>query len=163
MTRRFVIPMMVIAALLIFLSFLLIAFSYMIVLVEGYAAMTIGWFMLSFGAWSVTRDYVTRYIGLLVAIGIKVMTLFFVIATGRALVIGWKTDALTLGVVANPGEVVLSILGGSLMYALLAWHVPKLVASVMGGALHMGAGDFIGTGGMIASYTAMTASSVAQK
>ena len=81
---------LVFCALLIVISYVMIIINFIVTMVESYILVSVGFVFLGFGGSRWTAPYVERFIGLAVAIGIKILLLYCLIAAGMSL--GLKLD-----------------------------------------------------------------------
>jgi type IV secretion system protein TrbL len=146
------------AALLIVVSYIVITINFLVTFVESYLIISIGFLFLGFGGSRWTAPYVERYIGLAVAIGIKIVLLYCLISAGLGLGNGWLTEAQSVGTSAHPSMTAFDVMGAALIFMMLCWQIPKLFAAVLGGAPALTGGDLISTGVMVASAGVAVAS-----
>ena len=74
---------LVFAALIIVVSYIIITINFIVTMVESYIAVSAGFIFLGFGGSRWTAPYVERYIGLAVAIGVKIVLLYCLISAGH--------------------------------------------------------------------------------
>lgn len=134
------------SALIVVVAFGVIALQYIMAMVESIICVSAGLLFLGFGGNAVTRPYVERYFSLSVAVGVKLMVIYIIIGIGEALSSGWAASAAGLGALANPIRFVFDLMVGSLIYAVLAWNVPKFAASLLSGSPAFSGGDIISMG-----------------
>ena len=140
----------VLGALIIVVSFVIITINFVVTLVESYLVVSVGYLFLGFGGSRWTAPYTERYIGLAVSIGIKLVLLYCIIAAGSSLGAGWEAQAATIGTATSPAVVAFDVMGGSLIYMMLCWQIPKLFSSVLGGAPALTGGDLVAAGTAVA-------------
>lgn len=140
-----------VGALLIFISYVIITVNLVVTLVESYLVVSAGYIFLGFGGSRWTAPYTERYIGLGVSIGIKLLVLYCVIAAGQALGTGWNTEASGIGTSATPAKTALDVIGGSLIYMMCCWQIPKLFGAVIGGSPALTGGDLVMAGSAVAA------------
>src|SRR3954451_20444205 len=136
----------VIGALIIVCSFVIITINLVVTIVESYLIVSVGYLFLGFGGSRWTAPYTERYIGLAVSIGIKLVLLYCIIAAGSSLGAGWEAQAAAIGTATSPAVVAFDVMGGSLIYMMLCWQIPKLFSSVLGGAPALTGGDLVAAG-----------------
>ncbi len=146
------------AALLIVVSYIVITINFLVTFVESYLIISVGFLFLGFGGSRWTAPYVERYIGLAVAIGIKIVLLYCLISAGLGLGSGWLTEAQGVGTSAHPSMTAFDVMGAALIFMMLCWQIPKLFAAVLGGAPALTGGDLISTGVLVASAGVAVAS-----
>jgi len=131
----------ILCSLIILLCWGLVTLSLIITWVESYVALGAAYIMLGFGGSRWTREYVNRYICLVISVGLKILTIYAVISAGMILSGNWITEAqqvkLTPFVTTAPVLVAFDVLIGTFIYSLLVWHLPRIITSVLGGSLSM--------------------------
>src|SRR5258707_14604414 len=89
--------------------------------------------MLGFGGSRWTREYVNRYICLVISVGLKILTIYGVISAGMILSGNWITEAqqvkLTPFVTTAPVLGAFDVLFGTFIYSLLVWHLPRIITA----------------------------------
>ncbi|MBV8141341.1 MAG: P-type conjugative transfer protein TrbL, partial [Verrucomicrobia bacterium] len=147
-----------VGALLIFISYVIIAINLVVTLVESYLVVSAGYIFLGFGGSRWTAPYTERYIGLAVSIGIKLLLLYCIIAAGQTLGTGWNAEASGIGTSTSPAKTALDVIGGALIYMMCCWQIPKLFSAVVGGAPALTGGDLVATGTAVAGGALAAAS-----
>ncbi len=142
---------LVFAAAMCLLGFCMVTIQFVIAMVESYILVAAAFVFLGFGGSHWSSSYVERYIALAVSIGVKIMLLYLLISTGMNVSLGWISQAEAVAVATNPAKDAFSIMGASLIFAAICWHIPKLVAGVLGGSPSLSGGDVISTAGTIAT------------
>ena len=124
--------------------------------------------MLGFGGSRWTREYVNRYICLVISVGLKILTIYGVISAGMILSGNWITEAqqvkLTPFVTTAPVLVAFDVLIGTFIYSLLVWHLPRIITAVLGGSLSLGHNEVLAPvilAGQMAAATAMQGAVIA--
>jgi len=136
----------ILAAIIVFVSFVVVAIHFIMALVESYIVVSAGLIFLGFGGNSVTRPYVERYFALSVAVGVKLMILYMVVGIGTALSTSWAAQANNISNTLLPFRDCFDLIGGSLIFAAVAWGVPKFAASILAGSPAFTGGDIISMG-----------------
>jgi type IV secretion system protein TrbL len=142
---------LVFAAVLTVLSFVAITIQFIVAMVESYIIVAAGAIFLGFGGSRWTAPYVERYIGLGVAVGVKIMLLYLLIGSGMDLSLTWMDAAQTIGTAPKPAMSAFEIMGAALIFMMLSWQIPKLFAAVLGGSPALSGGDLVATGGVVAA------------
>lgn len=137
------------AALLIVISYTLIAINFIVTLVESYLVVSVGFIFLGFGGSRWTAPYTERYIGLAVSIGIKILLLYCLISAGFGLSIGWLDEAQAIATSTRPAMTAFDVMGGSLIFMMCCWQIPKLFAAVIGGSPALTGGDLVATAAVV--------------
>src|SRR5439155_18893297 len=146
---------LVVAAVMCLLAFCLITIQFVMTMVESYILVAAAFIFLGFGGSRWSQSYVERYIALAVSIGVKIMLLYLLISTGMNVSLGWLTQAEAVATSSQPATDAFSIMGASLIFAALCWHIPKLLAGVLGGSPSFTGGDVISTVGTMVGAAAV--------
>jgi type IV secretion system protein TrbL len=153
----------IICALVILLCWALVTLSLILTWVESYVALSVAYIMLGMGGSRWTREYVSRYIALVVSVGLKILTLYCVVAVGMNMSNDWITEAGKVSLISSatsPVLVAFDVLVGTFIFALLTWNLPRIVSTVLGGGPSLGHGEVVGVALMGAQAGMMTASFV---
>jgi len=137
------------AALIIVISYTLITINFIVTLVESYLVVSVGFIFLGFGGSRWTAPYTERYIGLAVSIGIKILLLYCLISAGFGLSLGWVDEAQSIAASARPVMTAFDVMGGSLIFMMCCWQIPKLFAAVIGGSPALTGGDLVATAAVV--------------
>src|ERR1700691_5657073 len=137
------------AALIIVVSYTLITINFIVTLVESYLVVSVGFIFLGFGGSRWTAPYTERYIGLAVSIGIKIVLLYCLISAGLGLSNGWLNQAQVISASARPVMTTFDVMGGSLIFMMCCWQIPKLFAAVIGGSPALTGGDLVATAAVV--------------
>ena len=124
-----------IAGLIMFLSFALIAGQMLLALCEAYVGAGGGVLLLGFSGSRWTIKFAEGFLGWIVGVGIKVFFLYLMVGIGLTITAGWNTALL--GWTSGDPSLPLTIAGGALIFALLAWTIPSTAASIVGGAVSL--------------------------
>jgi type IV secretory pathway TrbL component len=68
-------------------------------------------------------------------VGIKLFFLYLMVGIGLTITAGWNTALI--GWTAGDPSLPLTIAGGAMIFALLAWTIPNTAASIVGGAVSL--------------------------
>jgi type IV secretion system protein TrbL len=139
------------AALIIVVSYTLITINFIVTLVESYLVVSVGFIFLGFGGSRWTAPYTERYIGLAVSIGIKILLLYCLISAGFGLSLGWIDEAQSIAASTRPVMTAFDVMGGSLIFMMCCWQIPKLFAAVIGGSPALTGGDLVATAAVVGS------------
>jgi type IV secretion system protein TrbL len=146
---------LVVAAVMCLLAFCLITIQFVMTMVESYILVAAAFIFLGFGGSRWSQSYVERYIALAVSIGVKIMLLYLLISTGMNVSLGWLTQAEAVATSSQPATDAFSIMGASLIFAALCWHIPKLLAGVLGGSPSLSGSDVVSTVGTMVGAAAV--------
>ncbi|HKN01453.1 MAG TPA: P-type conjugative transfer protein TrbL [Candidatus Binataceae bacterium] len=124
-----------IAGLIMFLSFALIAAQMLLALCEAYVGAGGGVLLLGFSGSRWTIKFAEGFLGWIVGVGIKVFFLYLMVGIGLTITAGWNTALI--GWTAGDPSLPLTIAGGAMIFALLAWTIPNTAASIVGGAVSL--------------------------
>lgn len=124
-----------IAGLIMFLSFALIAGQMLLALSESYVGIGGGVLLLGFSGSRWTVKFAEGFLGWLMGVAVKLFFLYLLVGVGLTITAGWNA-ALTGWTVADP-TLPLTIAGGALIFMLLAWTIPNTAASIVGGAVSL--------------------------
>src|SRR5216684_1902334 len=124
-----------VAGLIMFLSFALIAGQMLLALSEAYVGIGGGVLLLGFSGSRWTIKFAEGFLGWIAGVEIKLFFLYLLVGVGMTITAGWNA-ALVGWTVADP-TLPLTIAGGALIFMLLAWTIPNTAASVVGGAVSL--------------------------
>ncbi len=124
-----------VAGLLMFLSFVLIAGQMLLALSEAYVGLGGGVILLGFSGSRWTIKFAENFIGWIVGVGIKLFFLYLLVGVGMTITAGWNS-ALTGWTVADP-TLPLTIAGGALIFMLLSWEIPNVAARIAGSSVSL--------------------------
>jgi type IV secretion system protein TrbL len=155
------------SAIIMVLAFAVIAGQLLVALVESYIAISAGLLFLGFGGSRWTTDFVQKFIGYAVATGVKLFMLYLVISIGNTQALTWA-PMLTNALGAAAGDkfnVILTVMGGSVLLAFLAMQIPSMAASMLAGSPTLTAGGAAATGaaigaGMVGAGAALASTTV---
>lgn len=136
------------AALFIFIAFIIIAAQLLIILIESYIVLGAGAVMLGFLGSRWTNTFGEKYYGYAVSIGIKLMVIELVAGLGMKMAGVWMEELLhAQGVHLG---MYFDIAMGSVLFAALAMMVPSLAGSFMNGSPSLSLGNVGAAGAAIA-------------
>jgi type IV secretion system protein TrbL len=124
-----------IAGLIMFLSFALIAGQMLLALCEAYVGVGGGVLLLGFSGSRWTIKFAEGFLGWIVGVASKIFFLYLMVGIGLTITAGWNTALM--GWTAGDPTLPLTIAGGALIFALLAWTIPNTAASIVGGAVSL--------------------------
>ena len=136
------------AALFIFIAFIIIAAQLLIILIESYIVLGVGAVMLGFLGSRWTNTFGEKYYGYAVSIGIKLMVIELVAGLGMKMAGVWMEELLhAQGVHLG---MYFDIAMGSVLFAALAMMVPSLAGSFMNGSPSLSLGNMGAAGAAVA-------------
>jgi len=124
-----------VAGLIMFLSFALIAGQMLLALSEAYVGLGGGVLLLGFSGSRWTIKFAEGFLGWIAGVGVKLLFLYLLVGVGMTITAGWNA-ALTGWTVADP-TLPLTIAGGALIFMLLTWRIPDTAASIVGGSVSL--------------------------
>lgn len=134
--------MVMVAALLVLLAYLIIAIQVFLTLLEFYLIAAIAPAFLAFGAWSKSAFLAEKAIGALFSFAVKIIVLTMILSAAIPVL-----QSFTM-----PSDFSLASFGAAfrmaaaaICVALLTWQAPGVASSMMGGAPSLSAGGAIGT------------------
>jgi len=150
-------PTIILAAgsLLIVVAYIVIALHFVMAMVEAYVVVGAGYIFLGFGGSRWTVPYTEKYMGMVVAAGVRIMVLELIIGLGSTLLPQWEPTANAISRVPDifsGGSINSSwsgvqaefgLIASVLIFALLCWTIPQIAANVASGGLSMSGGDAI--------------------
>lgn len=141
-------------ALFILGCFFVIALQFLIALVESYIVLSAGIIFLGFGGSRFTSDFVQKFLGLAVSVGVKLFFIYLIVGVGMKLSVNWAN------LIANSGDDLIIncavIAGAAFIYAGLVWKIPAFASSLMSGATFMTAGGMATAAGTAVAATVAT-------
>jgi type IV secretion system protein TrbL len=146
LTQPAVIFALVLAAIIVVISYAMITIQFLVAMVESYIVVAAGFIFLGFGGSRWTAPYAERYIGLAVSNGVKILVIYLLISVGTSLGDMWVAEANGAATSPSPEMVALDVMAAALMYMMLCWQIPKLFSAVLGGSPALSGGDLVGAG-----------------
>ena len=139
------------AAVFIIIAFVVVAGQLLVTLIESYFVISATVIFLGFGGSRWTQDFVQKYLGYAISVGVKLMTIYLLIGASNTLFTGWagllSSSTAGLQFIINAWVV----MGGAAFFAFLAWMIPSLASSMLSGAPSLTGGAAAGViGGMVA-------------
>jgi type IV secretion system protein TrbL len=146
------------AAVFIIIAFVVVAGQLLVTLIESYFVISAAVIFLGFGGSRWTQDFVQKYLGYAISVGVKLMFIYLLIGASNTLFTGWadmlSSSTSGLQFIINAWVV----MGGAAFFAFLAWMIPSLASSAMSGAPSLTGGAAAGViGGMVAGGVAAAA------
>lgn len=146
------------AAVFIIIAFVVVAGQLLVTLIESYFVISAAVIFLGFGGSRWTQDFVQKYLGYAIAVGVKLMIIYLLIGASSTLFNGWadKLTSATSGLqfIINAWVV----MGGAAFFAFLAWMIPSMASSMLSGSPSLTGGAAAGViGGMVAGGVAAAA------
>jgi len=136
-------------ALIVLISFVIVAAQYFCLKVESAILFAAGAIFLGMGSSSWTRDYVQKYLNYAINVGVRLLVLILVLS----ITLG-RVDGMVVTTIVG----VLEISAAALVQALLAMKAPELAGSLLNGGAGLTAGSVSGGGGALGRGVASVAS-----
>jgi type IV secretion system protein TrbL len=146
------------AAVFIIMAFVVVAGQLLVTLVESYIVISAAVIFLGFGGSRWTQDFVQKYLGYAIAVGVKLMIIYLLIGASSTLFNGWA--ALLSSATSGLQFIINSwvVMGGAAFFAFLAWMIPSMASSMLSGSPSLTGGAAAGViGGMVAGGVAAAA------
>jgi len=125
------------AALIIALAYVVIAAQLVLVLIESYIVLGGGVLFLGFAAFRGTAAFADNLIAYTFGVGVKVFLLYLIVGLGSQIARSW-IPLIQSGTFFGPTSPLLEVLGGALIFAVLAVRVPHVVAHRLSGQASFG-------------------------
>lgn len=138
----------VLSAIVICISYALMAGLLAITLVESYIFTYAGIIFLGFGGSGVTRHISTQYLQGMVSIGAKLMVIQLIVGLGVTMTHQWQAQIAADASLINI-KLLFNILGGSIIFLALTKAIPETVQGILSGS------SATSIGGMVSSAMAL--------
>jgi type IV secretion system protein TrbL len=125
------------AALLIALCYIAIAAQLVLVLVESYVVLGGGVLFLGFAAFRGTAGFAENLIAYTFGVGVKVFLLYLIVGLGTDIARSW-VPLIQSSTFFGPASPLLQVVGGAVIFAVLAIRVPNVVAGRLAGQTNLG-------------------------
>ena len=126
-----------IAAFVVALAYTAIAAQLVLVLVESYVVLGGGVLFLGFAAFRGTAGFAENLISYTFGIGIKIFLLYLIVGLGSQMARSW-IPLIQSSSFFGPASPLLQVVGGSMIFAVLAIRVPNSVAARLSGTSSFG-------------------------
>jgi P-type conjugative transfer protein TrbL len=126
-----------IAAFVVALAYTAIAAQLVLVLVESYVVLGAGVLFLGFSAFRGTAGFAENLISYTFGIGIKIFLLYLIVGLGSQMARSW-IPLIQSSSFFGPASPLLQVVGGSMIFAVLAIRVPNSVAARLSGTSSFG-------------------------
>jgi type IV secretion system protein TrbL len=123
-----------ISALIVAISFALIAAELIVSLIESYIVIGAGVLLLGFSANRFTSAYSSKYLSYSISIGIKLFTLYLVIGVGSTLAANWGQLVIQGGM--KNITPFLEVIAGSLVFLYVTKVIPNKAESLLSGTVN---------------------------
>ncbi len=125
------------AAMIIALAYAVIAAQLVLVLIESYVVLGGGVLFLGFAAFRGAASFAENLIAYTFGVGIKVFLLYLIVGLGSQIAASW-IPLIQSSTFFGPTSPLLDIVGGALIFAVLAVRIPNAVAHRLSGGASLG-------------------------
>jgi type IV secretion system protein TrbL len=129
-----------ITALVVVIAFAIIAAQLLVVLVESFIVIGAGILFLGFAGSRWTKFFTERYLSYLASVGVKLFVLYLIMGVGMGIASRWIPILERGGFSPIP---FFYVMGGSLVFVFLTWHIPSVAGSMMAGAVSLSLSDAV--------------------
>ena len=129
-----------ITALIVVIAFAIIAAQLLVVLVESFIVIGAGILFLGFAGSRWTKFFTERYLSYLASVGVKLFVLYLIMGVGMGIAARWMPILERGGFSPIP---FFYVMGGSLVFVFLSWHIPSVAGSMMAGAVGLSLSDAV--------------------
>src|SRR2546428_6077419 len=127
-----------VTALVVVIAFAIIAAQLLVVLVESFIVIGAGVLFLGFAGSQWTRFFTERYLSYVASVGVRLFVLYLIMGVGMEIAARWMSVLERGGVSPIP---FFYVMGGSLVFVFLTWHIPSVAGSMMAGAVSLSLAD----------------------
>src|SRR5712692_7718578 len=127
-------------ALVVVVSFAIIAAQLLVALVESFIVIGAGILFIGFSGARWTKFFTERYLSYVASVGVKLFVLYLIMGVGMSIAARWMTVLDRGGSSPIP---FFYVMGGSLVFLFLTWHIPSVAAAMMAGAVSLSLADAV--------------------
>lgn len=124
-----------VTALIVMLSFALIAAELVVSLVESYIVVSAGILLLGFAGNRFTSQYSSKYLNYAVSVGVKLFVLYLIIGVGSTLATHWGQLVMEGG--TKNMAPFMEVMGGALVFLYVAKNIPNKAESLLSGTINL--------------------------
>ncbi len=129
-----------ITALVVVIAFAIIAAQLLVALVESFIVIGAGILFLGFAGSRWTKFFTERYLSYVASVGVKLFVLYLIMGVGMGIAARWMPILERGGFSPIP---FFYVMGGSLVFVFLTWHIPSVAGSMMAGAVSLSLADAV--------------------
>jgi type IV secretion system protein TrbL len=129
-----------ITAIVVVIAFAVIAAQLLVALVESFIVIGAGVLFLGFAGSRWTKFFTERYLSYVASIGVKLFVLYLIMGVGMGIATRWMPVLERGGFSPIP---FFYVMGGSLVFVFLSWHIPSVAGSMMAGAVSLSLADTV--------------------
>jgi type IV secretion system protein TrbL len=122
------------------IAFAIIAAQLLVALVESFIVIGAGVLFLGFAGSRWTKFFTERYLSYVASIGVKLFVLYLIMGVGMGIAARWMPVLERGGFSPIP---FFYVMGGSLVFVFLTWHIPSVAGSMMAGAVSLSLADAV--------------------
>jgi type IV secretion system protein TrbL len=122
------------------IAFAVIAAQLLVALVESFIVIGAGVLFLGFAGSRWTKFFTERYLSYVASIGVKLFVLYLIMGVGMGIAARWMPVLERGGFSPIP---FFYVMGGSLVFVFLTWHIPSVAGSMMAGAVSLSLADAV--------------------
>jgi TrbL/VirB6 plasmid conjugal transfer protein len=123
-----------ITALIVVIAFAVIAAQLLVALVESFIVIGAGILFLGFAGSRWTKFFTERYLSYVASVGVKLFVLYLIMGVGMGIAVRWMP-------ILERGDFspipFFYVMGGSLVFVFLIWHIPSVAGSMMAGTVSL--------------------------
>jgi type IV secretion system protein TrbL len=128
----------VFTALIVVVAFAIIAAQLLVALVESFIVIGAGILLIGFSGSRWTKFFTDRYLSYVASVGVKLFVLYLIMGVGVSIAARWVPVIERGGFSPIP---FFYVMGGSLVFLFLTWHIPSVAGSMMAGAVSLSLAD----------------------
>ena len=125
-------------AIVVVVAYAIIAAQLLVVLVESYIVIGGGILLLGFSGSRWTKFFSERYLSYVASVGVKLFVLYLIMGVGMTIAARWVPLLESGGFSPLP---LFYVMGGSLVFLFLTWHIPSVAGAMMAGAVTLSLAD----------------------
>jgi type IV secretion system protein TrbL len=137
-------------ALIVVVAFAIIAAQLLVALVESFIVIGAGILLIGFSGSRWTKFFTERYLSYVASVGVKLFVLYLIMGVGVSIAARW-VPVIERG--AFSPIPFFYVMGGSLVFLFLTWHIPSVAGSMMAGAVSLSLADALVPGAMATRAT----------
>src|SRR5881296_4355237 len=125
-------------AFVVVVSFAIIAAQLLVALVESFIVIGAGILFVGFSGARWTKFFTERYLSYVASVGVKLFVLYLIMGVGMGIAARWMSVLERGGFSPIP---FFYVMGGSLVFVFLTWHIPSVAGSLTAGAVSLSLAD----------------------
>src|SRR5438132_3461823 len=125
-------------ALVVVVSFAIIAAQLLVALVEGFIVIGAGILFVGFAGSRWTKFFTERYLSYVASVGVKLFVLYLIMCVGMGIAARWVPVLGRGGFSPIP---FFYVMGGSLVSLFLPWYIPSVAAAMLAGRFQLSLAD----------------------